>query len=94
MSAPTLRAARRRAGNRAYTGNSGADTWRCTDGWLSTAANTPAQFRVLAQALDLGRLCEDDGLLDVAAFRPSNWWPTTWHVGLQRTAQALISRRL
>lgn len=61
----------RRAGNRGYTGSPGADTWRCTDGWLSTAANTPAQFRVLAQALDLGRLCEDDGLLDLAAFRSS-----------------------
>ncbi|RYF75573.1 MAG: CoA transferase [Comamonadaceae bacterium] len=58
----------RRAGNRGYTGSPGADTWRCTDGWLSTAANTPGQFKVLAQVLGLERLCEDDTLLDTAAF--------------------------
>ncbi|ARU05605.1 CoA transferase [Comamonas serinivorans] len=58
----------RRVGNRGYTGSPGADTFRCADGWLSTAANTPAQFRALTEVLDLPGLCRDDALLDLAAF--------------------------
>ncbi|MBX3608754.1 MAG: CoA transferase [Hydrogenophaga sp.] len=59
----------RRVGNRGYTGSPTADTYRCCDGWLATAANTPAQFRRLAAVLDLSDLCEDERALDLVAFR-------------------------
>ena len=42
-----------RVGNRGYTGSPAADTYRCADGCLSTAANTPQQFRRLASVLGL-----------------------------------------
>ena len=58
----------RRVGNRGYTGSPAADTYRCADGWLSTAANTPAQFRLLAGVLGLEALCDDAALLDIDAF--------------------------
>lgn len=57
-----------RAGNRGYTGSPTADTYRCRDGWLSTAANTPAQFRQMAEVLGLEHLCDDAEALDLAAF--------------------------
>ncbi len=57
----------RRVGNKGYTGSPGADTFQCADGWLSTAANTPAQFRALMQLLALEAVCADASLLDVAA---------------------------
>lgn len=57
-----------RVGNRGYTGSPAADTYRCTDGWLAVAANTPAQFRKLAAVLDMNGLCEDARALDLDAF--------------------------
>ena len=57
-----------RMGNRGYTGSPTADTYRCADGWLATAANTPAQFRKLAAVLGLDALCEDAAALDLDAF--------------------------
>lgn len=57
-----------RVGNRGYTGSPTADTYRCADGWLATAANTPAQFRKLAAVLDLDELCSDARALDLDAF--------------------------
>jgi crotonobetainyl-CoA:carnitine CoA-transferase CaiB-like acyl-CoA transferase len=57
-----------RVGNRGYTGSPTADTYRCADGWLATAANTPAQFRKLAAVLGLERLCSDGAAIDLAAF--------------------------
>lgn len=57
-----------RVGNRGYTGSPTADTYRCRDGYLATAANTPAQFRKLAQVLGLQHLCEDAQALDLEAF--------------------------
>ena len=57
-----------RVGNRGYTGSPTADTYRCTDGWLATAANTPAQFRKLASVLGLDELCTDARALNLAAF--------------------------
>lgn len=57
-----------RVGNRGYTGSPTADTYRCADGWLATAANTPAQFRALTQVLGLQALCEDAQALDLQAF--------------------------
>ena len=58
-----------RVGNRGYTGSPTADTYRCADGWLATAANTPAQFRALARVLGLEALCEDAQAIDLDAFR-------------------------
>jgi len=57
-----------RAGNRGYTGSPTADTYRCADGWLATAANTPSQFRKLTAVLGLESLCEDGEALDLDAF--------------------------
>lgn len=57
-----------RAGNRGYSGSPAADTYRCADGWLATAANTPAQFRKLARAIGLEALCEDSRALDLDKF--------------------------
>ena len=57
-----------RVGNRGYTGSPTADTYRCADGWLATAANTPAQFRKLTAVLGLEHLCEDGAAIDLAAF--------------------------
>jgi len=61
-----------RVGNRGFSGSPAADTYRCTDGWLATAANTPAQFRVLARALGLEALCEDARALDLEKFNAPN----------------------
>ena len=57
-----------RVGNRGYTGSPTADTYRCADGWLATAANTPAQFRKLASVLALDELCTDARALDLQSF--------------------------
>jgi crotonobetainyl-CoA:carnitine CoA-transferase CaiB-like acyl-CoA transferase len=57
-----------RLGNRGYSGSPTADTYRCADGWLATAANTPAQFRKLTAILGLEHLCHDDRALDLQAF--------------------------
>jgi len=48
-----------RVGHRGYTGSPTADTYRCTDGWLATAANTPAQFRQLSAVPGLQALCSN-----------------------------------
>ncbi|GAA4335423.1 CaiB/BaiF CoA-transferase family protein [Pigmentiphaga soli] len=58
----------RRVGNRGYTGSPAADTYRCEDGWLAVAANTPAQFRKLTAVLGIEELCDDPRALDLAAF--------------------------
>ena len=57
-----------RVGNRGYTSSPTADTYRCADGWLATAANTPAQFRKLASVLALDELCVDGRALDLDSF--------------------------
>jgi crotonobetainyl-CoA:carnitine CoA-transferase CaiB-like acyl-CoA transferase len=57
-----------RVGNRGYTGSPTADTWRCADGWLATAANTPGQFRLLTAVLGLEDLCRDARALDLESF--------------------------
>jgi crotonobetainyl-CoA:carnitine CoA-transferase CaiB-like acyl-CoA transferase len=61
-----------RVGNRGYTGSPTADTYRCRDGWLATAANTPVQFRKLAEILGLQHLCDDGDALDLHAFNAAN----------------------
>jgi crotonobetainyl-CoA:carnitine CoA-transferase CaiB-like acyl-CoA transferase len=64
----TDRVAPQRLGNRGYTGSPAADTFACVDGWLATAANTPAQFRQLSAVLGIEDLCDDAQALDLAAF--------------------------
>lgn len=64
----TSRIEPQRVGNRGYTGSPTADTYRCTDGWLATAANTPAQFRKLVGVLGMEALCDDAAALDLGAF--------------------------
>jgi crotonobetainyl-CoA:carnitine CoA-transferase CaiB-like acyl-CoA transferase len=64
----TARVEPQRVGNRGYTGSPTADTYRCRDGWLSTAANTPAQFRKFTAVLGLEALCDDGDAIDLAAF--------------------------
>jgi crotonobetainyl-CoA:carnitine CoA-transferase CaiB-like acyl-CoA transferase len=59
----------RRMGNRGYTGSPTADTYRCVDGWLATAANTAGQFRKLANLLGLDALCEDAAAIDLDSLR-------------------------
>ena len=61
-----------RVGNRGYTGSPTADTYRCRDGWLATAANTPVQFRKLAEILGLQHLCDDGDALDLHALNAAN----------------------
>jgi crotonobetainyl-CoA:carnitine CoA-transferase CaiB-like acyl-CoA transferase len=61
-----------RVGNRGYTGSPTADTYRCRDGWLATAANTPVQFRKLAEILGLQHLCDDGDALDLHAFNAAH----------------------
>ena len=46
-----------RVGNRGFSGSPTADTYRCADGWLATAANTPPQFRKMVRVLGLESLC-------------------------------------
>lgn len=62
----------RRVGNRGYTGSPAADTYRCADGWLAVAANTPSQFRKMAAVIDVQDLCGDARALDLAAFNAPN----------------------
>ncbi|HLU01513.1 MAG TPA: CoA transferase [Advenella sp.] len=62
----------RRVGNRGYTGSPAADTYRCLDGWLAVAANTPAQFRKLTAVIGVEQLCEDARALDLIAFNAPN----------------------
>jgi crotonobetainyl-CoA:carnitine CoA-transferase CaiB-like acyl-CoA transferase len=58
---------RPRVGNRGFTGSPGGSTWRCADGWIATAANTPAQFATLCRTLGVEALLADESLVDVAA---------------------------
>ena len=57
-----------RVGNRGFSGSPTSDTYRCTDGWLSVGANTPAQFRKVVTELGMAELCEDGNALDLEAF--------------------------
>ena len=62
-----------RVGNRGFTGSPGAATFACADGWLSTAANTPTQFRALCDVLDLPALPDDPVLIDQPATKASGF---------------------
>ncbi len=72
MLSPAVQAAfeqrdRPRPGNRGFSGSPGAATFRCADGWIATAANTPAQFAMLCRALGIEDVLHDAALVDVAA---------------------------
>ena len=54
-----------RIGNRGFSGSPTADTYQCADGWLSTAANTGAHFRILCGLLGLTHLTTDPRYVDV-----------------------------
>jgi crotonobetainyl-CoA:carnitine CoA-transferase CaiB-like acyl-CoA transferase len=56
---------RPRPGNRGFSGSPGAATFRCADGWIATAANTPAQFATLCRTLGIDDVLRDATLLDV-----------------------------
>jgi crotonobetainyl-CoA:carnitine CoA-transferase CaiB-like acyl-CoA transferase len=56
-----------RVGNRGFSGSPGAATFACADGWLSVAANTPAQFRDLCAELALPDMTAVPELIDQQA---------------------------
>jgi crotonobetainyl-CoA:carnitine CoA-transferase CaiB-like acyl-CoA transferase len=58
----------KRLGNKGYSGSPASDTFQCKDGWISTAANTPAQFRKMMSLLKLDQICTNAELLDLDAF--------------------------
>ena len=64
----TQRVEPERIGNRGQSRSPTADTYRCQDGWLALAANTPTQFRKLTALLGLDELCEDANAIDLEAF--------------------------
>ncbi len=84
----------RRVGNRGYTGSPAADTYRCSDGWLAVAANTPEQFRKLAAALGIAGLCHDPRALDLDAFNRPNGFvvPNDREYVADRLRQAFAGR--
>ena len=56
-----------RIGNRGFSGSPGGGTWRCADGWVSTAANTAAQFRIFCEVIGAAEVLSDATLLDTDA---------------------------
>lgn len=62
----------KRLGNKGYSGSPASDAFQCNDGWISTAANTPAQFKKMMHLLDLDAICTDPQLIDLNAFNANN----------------------
>jgi crotonobetainyl-CoA:carnitine CoA-transferase CaiB-like acyl-CoA transferase len=62
----------KRLGNKGYSGSPASDTFECRDGWLSTAANTPTQFKKMMHQLNLDVICDDPTLLDLDSFNAPN----------------------
>jgi len=62
----------KRLGNKGYSGSPASDTFECRDGWLSTAANTPTQFKKMMHQLNLDAICDDPTLLDLDSFNAPN----------------------
>ena len=56
-----------RIGNRGFSGSPGGSTFRCADGWVSTAANTARQFRIFCEVIGVPQVLDDASLIDVAA---------------------------
>ena len=61
-----------RSGNKGYSGSPASDTFQCKDGWISIAANTPAQFQKMMRVINLESLCQDANLLNLEAFNAAN----------------------
>lgn len=62
----------KRLGNKGYSGSPASDTFQCIDGWISTAANTPTQFKKMMHLLELDEICTNAELLDLEAFNAKN----------------------
>lgn len=58
----------KRLGNKGYSGSPASDTFQCKDGWISTAANTPFQFKKMMNLLKLDEVCSNAELLDLDTF--------------------------
>jgi len=58
----------KRLGNKGYSGSPASDTFQCKDGWISTAANTPSQFKKMMNLLKLDEVCSNAELLDLDTF--------------------------
>jgi crotonobetainyl-CoA:carnitine CoA-transferase CaiB-like acyl-CoA transferase len=56
-----------RVGNRGFSGSPGASTFRCADGWISTAANTARQFRAFCEIVGVPEVLSDLTLIDTDA---------------------------
>ncbi|WP_062310867.1 CaiB/BaiF CoA transferase family protein [Polynucleobacter sinensis] len=62
----------KRLGNKGYSGSPASDAFKCDDGWISTAANTPTQFKKMMHLLNLDAICNDAELIDLNAFNAKN----------------------
>jgi len=62
----------KRLGNNGYSGSPGSDAFQCKDGWISTAANTPIQFKNMMNVLGLDSLLSDSNAIDLDAFNADN----------------------
>ena len=58
-----------RIGNRGFSGSPGGGTFRCADGWVSTAANTARQFRIFCAVIGVPQVPDDPALLDTDALK-------------------------
>ena len=58
-----------RIGNRGFSGSPGGGTFRCADGWVSTAANTARQFRIFCEVIGVPQVPDDPALLDTDALK-------------------------
>ena len=61
-----------RVGNRGFSGSPGGSTFRCADGWISTAANTARQFRIFCEVIGLPQVPDDPALVDTRAMSAGN----------------------
>ena len=61
-----------RVGNRGFSGSPGGSTFRCADGWISTAANTARQFRIFCEVIGLPQVPDDSTLVDTRAMSAGN----------------------
>ncbi len=82
-----------RIGNRGFSGSPGGSTFRCADGWVSTAANTASQFRIFCDVIGLAQVLDDASLIDVAALKAGAGFVTATDAPrLQALLAAAISR--
>lgn len=82
-----------RIGNRGFSGSPGGSTFRCADGWVSTAANTARQFRIFCEVIGIAHVLDDASLIDVAALKAGAGFVTaTDGPGLQALLADAIAR--